>query len=292
MRLILFSVFFCLVASTDAQDFQDTSDTVFSMQRFAWSTASVGTVSFGSIYGLSKLWYSQENQGSFHLFNDAKNWMQMDKLGHSFSCYHVTRGLDALFSWTGLRKRKSLLLASGISLGYFTTVEILDGFSESWGFSLSDMGFNAIGVGLYVFQEHYFQSQIFKPKFSFHQTRFADQRPEVLGNNFIESLLKDYNGQTYWLSFSPNQLGVQQWPDWLMLSFGHSIRGRLKGDAESYQGVTSHRELLFSLDLDLTKLKVKSKLLKGLFEAFNILKVPFPTLIYANGKLNARPIYF
>ena len=292
MRLILFSVFFSLVTTSDAQDFQDTSDTAFSTQRFAWSTASVGTASIGSIYGLSKLWYSQEAQGSFHLFNDAKNWMQMDKLGHSLSCYHVTRGLDALFSWTGLKKRKSLLLASGISLGYFTTIEILDGFSESWGFSLSDMGFNAIGVGLYVFQEHYFKSQVFKPKFSFHQTRFAEQRPEVLGKNFIESLLKDYNGQTYWLSFSPNLIGVQKWPDWLMLSFGHSIRGRLKGDATSYQGITSHRELLLSLDVDLSKIKVKSKLLKGLFEALNTLKVPFPTLIYANGRLNARPLYF
>ena len=158
MRLILFSLFFCMFTSVGAQDFQDTSDTEFSMQRFAWSTASIGTVSATSIYGLSKLWYSQENQGAFHLFNDAKNWMQMDKLGHSFSCYHVTRGLDALFSWTGLEKRKSLLLASGISFGYLTTIEILDGFSESWGFSLSDMGFNAIGVGLYVFQEHYFKS--------------------------------------------------------------------------------------------------------------------------------------
>ena len=292
MRLILFLVIISAHTSAEGQGTGDSSNTEFSMQRFAWSTASVGAVSVGSIYGLSKLWYSQEDQDSFHLFNDAKNWMQMDKLGHSFSCYHVTRGLDALFSWTGLEKRKGILLAAGISFGYFTSIEVLDGFSESWGFSLSDMGFNAIGVGLYVFQEHYFQSQIFKPKFSFHQTRFADQRPEVLGKNFIESLLKDYNGQTYWLSFSPNQLGVQQWPDWLMLSFGHSIRGRLKGDAESYQGVTSHRELLFSLDLDLTKLKVKSKLLKGLFEAFNTLKVPFPTLIYANGKLNARPIYF
>ena len=154
------------------------------------------------------------------------------------------------------------------------------------------MGFNAIGVGLYVFQEHYFKSQVFKPKFSFHQTRFAEQRPEVLGKNFIESLLKDYNGQTYWLSFSPNLIGVQKWPDWLMLSFGHSIRGRLKGDATSYQGITSHRELLLSLDVDLSKIKVKSKLLKGLFEALNTLKVPFPTLIYANGRLNARPLYF
>ena len=292
MRLILFSVFFCLVASTDAQNFQDNSDTVFSMQRFAWSTASVGTVSFGSIYGLSKLWYSQENQGSFHLFNDAKNWMQMDKLGHSFSCYHVTRGLDALFSWTGLEKRKGILLAAGISFGYFTSIEVLDGFSESWGFSFSDIGFNALGIGLYVFRENYFKSQIFKPKFSFHQTRFAEQRPTVLGSNFAESLLKDYNGQTYWLSFSPQQMGVQKWPSWLMISLGHSIRGRLKGDATSYEGITSHREFLFSLDLDLSQLKVKSKLLRGLLEALNTLKIPFPSLIYANGKMNARPIYF
>ena len=292
MRLILFLPLLALATQVMAQEVHDTSDTEFSIQKFTWSTASVGAVSAGSLYGLGKLWYGQQSQISFHLFNDAKNWMQMDKLGHSFSCYHATRGLDALYSWTGLKRRKSLLLASGISLGYFTTIEILDGFSESWGFSLSDMGFNAFGVGLYVFQEHYFKSQIFKLKFSFHQTRFAEQRPEVLGKNFIESLLKDYNGQTYWLSFSPNQLGVQQWPDWLMISFGHSIRGRLKGDAKSFQGITSHRELLFSLDLDLSKIKVKSKFMKGLFEAFNTLKVPFPALIYANSKLNARPIYF
>jgi len=292
MRLILFLMFFSFVSSSEAQDLQDTSYTEFSMQRFSWSTASVGVVSLGSIYGLSKLWYSQENKGSFHLFNDAKNWMQMDKLGHSFSCYHMTRGLDALYSWTGLKKRNSLFLAASISFGYFTTIEVLDGFNEAWGFSLSDVGFNAIGVGLYVFQEHYFKSQIFKPKFSFHQTRFAEQRPEVLGSNLIESILKDYNGQTYWLSFSPSQIGIQKWPDWLMLSFGHSIRGRLKGNATSYEGITSHREFLLSLDLDLSKLKVKSKLLKGLFEALNTLKLPFPSLIYANGKLNARPIYF
>lgn len=292
MRLILFLMLFSFVSSSEAQDLQDTSYTEFSMQRFSWSTASVGVVSLGSIYGLSKLWYSQENKGSFHLFNDAKNWMQMDKLGHSFSCYHTTRGLDALYSWTGLKKRNSLFLAASISFGYFTTIEVLDGFNEAWGFSLSDVGFNAIGVGLYVFQEHYFKSQIFKPKFSFHQTRFAEQRPEVLGSNLIESILKDYNGQTYWLSFSPSQIGIQKWPDWLMLSFGHSIRGRLKGNATSYEGITSHREFLLSLDLDLSKLKVKSKLLKGLFEALNTLKLPFPSLIYANGKLNARPIYF
>ena len=166
-----------------------------------------------------------------------------------------------------------------------TTIEILDGFSN---FKPSDIGFNELGL-VYM----YFKNIILNHKFLnlsfFHQTRFAEQRP--VGRISL-NLLKDYNGQTYWISFSPNQIGVQQWPDWLMLSFGHSIRGRLKGDAPSYQGVTSHRELLFSLDLDLSKLEVKSKLLKGLCEALNTLKIPFPALIYANGKFNARPIYF
>ena len=292
MRLILFFLLFTVMTKVLAQDLQDSSDTEFSIQKFTWSTASVGALSAGSLYGLGKLWYGQQSQISFHLFNDAKNWMQMDKLGHTFSCYHVTRGLDALFSWTGLKEKKSLLLAAGIGLTYFTGIEILDGFSESWGFSLSDMGFNALGVGMYVFQEHYLQAQIFKPKFSFHQTRFAIQRPEVLGSNFIESVLKDYNGQTYWLSFSPGQMGLDKWPDWMMLSFGHSIRGRLKGDAVSYGGITSHREFLFSLDVDLSRLNVKSKFLKGLLKSLNTLKIPFPALIYANGKMNARPIYF
>lgn len=218
--------------------------------------------------------------------------MQMDKMGHAFTVYHLTRGLKEVYAWTGLSQKKSLWTAAGISMGYLSAIEILDGFSESWGFSLSDMAFNSLGMGLYLFQEQYFHRQIFKPKFSFHQTRFAIQRPEVLGNNFLESLLKDYNGQTYWLSFSPVQLGVKQWPNWLMLSFGHSIRGRLKGDALIYDGTKSHRELLFSLDIDLSQISVKSKLLKNFLEALNTLKLPFPSILFSNGKLTARPLYF
>ena len=108
MRLILFFLLFTVMTKVLAQDLQDSSDTEFSIQKFTWSTASVGALSAGSLYGLGKLWYGQQSQISFHLFNDAKNWMQMDKLGHTFSCYHVTRGLDALFSWTGLKEKKSL----------------------------------------------------------------------------------------------------------------------------------------------------------------------------------------
>lgn len=292
MRFILIFIALNVFGPLRSQTAKDSIESVFSSQRFTLATTGIGLTSIGSIYGLNKLWYSNENQSSFHLFNDSKNWMQMDKMGHAFTVYHLTRSLKEVYAWTGLSQKKSLWTAAGISMGYLSAIEILDGFSESWGFSLSDMAFNSLGMGLYLFQEQYFQRQIFKPKFSFHQTRFAIQRPEVLGNNFLESLLKDYNGQTYWLSFSPVQLGVKQWPNWLMLSFGHSIRGRLKGDALIYDGTKSHRELLFSLDIDLSQISVKSKLLKNFLEALNTLKLPFPSILFSNGKLTARPLYF
>ncbi|TAD94403.1 MAG: hypothetical protein EAY75_00090 [Bacteroidetes bacterium] len=53
------------------------------------------------------------------------------------------------------------------------------------------------------------------PKFSFFPTPFAEQRPELLGKNISQQWLKDYNGQTYWLSvdidkFLPEKKRIKQ----------------------------------------------------------------------------------
>ena len=200
--------------------------------------------------------------------------------------------MSNVYKWSGLSTQKSRLLSASVALGYMSVIEIMDGFSSDWGFSISDMGANLIGSGLFLFQEKYFSKQIFQPKFSFHPTRFSEIRPEILGKNPLESILKDYNGQSYWICFSPGNLGVSSWPKWLMLSFGHSINGRLKGDSRDYMGYQSSREFLFSLDVDLTELDVKSKFLTSLFEIINCLKIPFPTLIYNKGDFNVLPVYF
>ena len=64
------------------------------------------------------------------------------------------------------------------------------------------------------------------------------------------------------------KLGVKQWPDKLMLSLGHGIRGRLKGDANSFGGADSRGELILSLESDLSQINVESKFMKGFLEAF------------------------
>jgi len=42
----------------------------------------------GTMFGLYHLWYKDYPLEKFHFFNDNKEWQQMDKVGHSFSCYY------------------------------------------------------------------------------------------------------------------------------------------------------------------------------------------------------------
>lgn len=291
MRFLFFLCFISLLFYSTSQT-QNSDTTKTNPKRFIIANTAIGSLSVGSIIGLQQLWYSNDTQEPFHFFDDSRNWLQMDKMGHAMSAYELTKTMTQAYMWTGLSRRKSMILSSSIAIGYLGAIEIMDGYSSDWGFSWSDMGANLIGPSLFLFQEKYFSTQIFQPKFSFHPTSYSAIRPEILGNNLAETILKDYNGQSYWISFSPGHLGVSSWPKWLMLSLGHSIDGRLKGNSSEYMGYSSSREFLFSLDIDLTELNVKSKFIASLFEIINCIKLPFPTLNYTKGQLNFSPIYF
>lgn len=273
------------------------SDTIVP-KRLTVSSIAVGTAWSGSMIGLYQIWYKNENQSSFHTFNDGRNWLQMDKVGHVYTTYQISKLSKELFHWSGLKERKAALLGTGIGLGFQTTLEIFDGFSQGWGFSWWDITGNLVGGGLYLGQDALWNRQIILPKFSFHPTEYASLRPSVLGGNFAEELLKDYNGQTYWLSFSPGQMKKNSViPSWLCLSVGYSADAKLVGDQETFTsmyGKTYHssRQWLFSLDIDFSSLPVKRKWVRMIYKQLNYLKIPFPALILSNGKLTAHPIYF
>jgi hypothetical protein len=44
------------------------------------------------------------------------------------------------------------------------------------------------------------------------------------------------------------------------------------------------REFYISTDIDLSKIKLKSKFLRGLFYSLNFIKIPGPTIGYSNKK--------
>ena len=245
---------------------------------------------------LNELWYSKYPKTKFHTFNDSKEWLQMDKVGHSTTSYYLGYLSYEIFKWTGLENKKSILIGGATGLMYMSVLEFMDGFFDEWGFSITDMSSNFAGTGLFVAQQFLWDEQRIKLKFSFHQSGLAHYRPELLGDNLNEQILKDYNGQTYWLSFNLNSfLKTNFIPNWLNLALGYGANGMLTGKDDNllFPNQDRYRQFYLSFDIDLTRIKTNSNLLKTLFSVFNTIKVPMPTLEF-NGKndLKAYYIYF
>ena len=251
-------------------------------------TSSIVTAT--ALVGLNQLWYANYPQASFHFINDNQEWLQMDKMGHTYSAYQISRFGAELLQWGGASQKKQLLYGDGLGFAFQTTVEVMDGFSSEWGFSIGDMIANTTGTALYVSQELLWKEQRIIPKFSYHQTDFPSYRPNVLGSNFSEQILKDYNGQTYWLSINLHSFYKEsKIPKWLNLALGYGATGMISGNREipdGYEGVFFQNERLFylSLDLDLTKIKTKSHVLKTFFTIFNSLKIPAPSIKFGAHK--------
>lgn len=261
-------------------------------KRLIGVSVGVGSVWAGSMVGLSQVWYADTEKTKWHPFNDSKDWLQMDKAGHYYTAYKLNQLTTDLFRWSGYDRRKSLWIGSGVSLGYQTTLEMLDAYSADWGFSWADMLANGLGTASYMTQQLIWNEERIIPKFSYYPTKYAAVRPEILGSNFAESFLKDYNGQTYWLSISPGTfLKDSKFPKWACISIGYGINEKLVGSEEYYLDPAtgneyfSSREVMLSLDIDFSKIPVKKPWLKALLKQFNYLKVPFPAIGLRNGKV-------
>ena len=250
-----------------------------------------------SFIGLNTLWYKDYPQSKFHFFNDSKEWMQMDKCGHAFTSYQLGRNFYNSLQTSDSNRNRNIFLGGASGLLYLTSIEILDGKSSQWGFSKSDMLANTLGYFLFSSQEYFLQQQIVSLKFSYQKSVFADMRPETFGRNFQQRLLKDYNGQTYWLSapLSLNRTNNKRFTRWLCVSFGYSIDQNLYADnnINSVNNFHATREFFFSFDADLKRIEWRRKWMKKIASVINFIKIPSPTIgIRSDGKVKLYPVYF
>ncbi|RYF77588.1 MAG: hypothetical protein EON98_16250 [Chitinophagaceae bacterium] len=128
---------------------------------------------------------------------------------------------------------------------------------------------------------------------------------DLYGSSFQGRLLKDYNAQTYWFSANIKSFFPKsKLPDWLNLSIGYGADGMYGGyENIAYsktdgsvtfdrRDIKRYRQWYLAPDVDLTKIKTKSKLLKSVFSALNVLKFPTPALEFSNGRFKLKPIAF
>ena len=200
--------------------------------------------------------------------------------------------------WTG----------AGVGLGVMTTFEVMDGFSEEWGFSFADMCFNTGGVALFVGQELAWQEQRIQMKVSGIRpgypteplyasdgttiTTLDERAAGLYGTTFFHVLLKDYNALTTWASvnvrsFLPNK-ETSKFPAWLNLAFGYgadNLYGGFENKWETADGAIfeldpqrypRYRQYYLSLDVDWTRVPTKKRWVRLAFRAINYLKIPAP----------------
>ena len=291
----LFLITSTLFSQSKLNSFLIPSDTLNKPRR---NIAVISEVSLASmaLIGLNQLWYANYEKSKLHSINDNNEWLQMDKLGHVYSSYQLGRiGAEAL-NWSGVSQKDQLIYGATLGFGFLTTVEVFDGFSKEWGFSWGDVMANAAGTGLYIGQELLWKEQRISLKFSFHQTSYAMQRPDKLGKSFQEQVLKDYNGQTYWLSanlhgfFKDSSI-----PKWLNLAFGYGAEGMLTGrkdiDNQLLTNNKRYRQFYISFDVNLDNIETNSHFLRTIFSVINSIKVPFPSLEFSRNKCVFRLLY-
>ncbi len=291
-NLLLFIVFTSIFAFGQKQhSFFKKSDTLDLKKRKFLIITSASAYSI-SMIGLNQLWYANYPKSNFHTINDNQEWLQMDKFGHAMTSYYVGKIGMQVLNWSGESKKTQVLYGATLGFTFLTTVEIFDGFSKEWGFSVGDIIANASGTSLLIGQELLWNEQRIQLKYSFHTTKFSKENPNLLGSNFLEQTLKDYNGQTYWLSVNLQSFAKKtNFPKWLNLAFGYGAENMITGN--STENDTRYRQFYLSLDLDLSKIKTKSKFLKTVFNTLNFIKIPAPTLSYSKeNKFTFYGLYF
>lgn len=275
-----------------------------------WLVGGINVVGYGaSLIIFSNTWYKDYPKTSFHTFDDSKEWLQMDKVGHGWAAYNTGRASTEMWKWAGLSNKKATWIGGLSGTVYLTVIEFLDAHSAKWGWSWSDMAANILGSGLYISQQLGWEEQRIQFKFSFHYKNYSDpmlneRSDNLFGSSRIERMLKDYNGQTYWLSANLRSFFQgSNIPAWLNVAIGYGADGMFGGfqniwiDEDTGMPVNRtdikrYRQWFLAPDINFSKIKTNSKgvrLLLGILDAF---KFPAPSLELSNGKLKVHAIHF
>ncbi|MCD4737251.1 MAG: YfiM family protein, partial [Bacteroidales bacterium] len=269
--------------------FLDSYPDTLNKKRLTWLITGQTFLYATSMTALYYAWYKDYPQSKFHWIDDNDEWMQIDKLGHATTAAYIGKFGYEFYRWAGVERKKAIWIGGSTGFIYLTTIEILDGFSEQWGASMGDFIANATGTALFIGQQLGWDEQRFLLKWSYHETRYAQYRPDLLGTGFFERMLKDYNGQTYWLSGNVKSFLRKEsgFPNWLNIAVGYGAEGMTgaRSNPKNYNGeqlpeFPRYRKLFLTLDLDLTRIKTRSGFVSFLLHGFNFLKIPFPTVEY------------
>lgn len=254
---------------------------------------SVTAIGGGVFYLMRKAWWTEQST-SFHFDKDRdyKYANNLDKLGHFQGGIWAADFYNYAFKQMGYTNKQSGLYALAMTVGFQTLIEIKDGFSPNWGFSVGDVSAGALG-GLWIIgKQHseFIRQTDFKFSYWVHSTKYF----QVASHKVKIFHADDYLNQIYWFSTPINYLTankIKGLPDWLNVSVGFGI------DADTWSSKVSGEggkwEFFIAPDINLEKLfKPKKVFWQKVAHTFNYIKFPMPTLQIGPYKPKYHWLYF
>ncbi|RTL58431.1 MAG: DUF2279 domain-containing protein [Sphingobacteriales bacterium] len=282
-KLILTFTFLVQVTHGYTQNNTTSNPPVFHRDRFTGVLITETITGLAITLGLNYLWYKKFPHSRFHFFNDNSEWLGMDKAGHATTAYNIAAVQNDIMRWTGMRPGTAALTGSLTALCFMTMIELMDGHSAKWGFSKGDMVANISGCLLFQLQQWAWHEQRIELKYSFHKTIFPRYNSDELGKNIWQQMLKDYNGQTYWLSFNiasflPASYNV---PKWLNVTAGYGAEGMTGArfnptfnNGNKLPSFERYHQYYLGLDTDLFRINNLTEFTRSLLKINRTIKLP------------------
>lgn len=242
----------------------------------------VGSVMAGAMVGIHLYqesgWW-KHNRAPFHFREDLTYGRSVDKIGHFYGTSLWAWSLAGVLRWAEVPERQAVYLGAGGALLFQTFVEVEDGFS-AWGFDRVDFLANLGGALWPIARHHSAAARAVDLKLSYRPSSLLDQSS---GGGFVGQkhlVMDDYEGQTYWLSASPEALlpgaAGRWWPGFLRVAVGYGVRG--------VSGPVPYSVVYLGLDYDPRRIIPRtSSFLVTLGEVLNFIRFPAPAIRISPG---------
>lgn len=235
--------------------------------------ASLTLVAYGAAYWLvfEKGWWDDE-RSHFHFENDFDYALNLDKFGHFAAGVMLGESFYEGYRWAGATEFQSYLFAGLSAMMTHIAIDVKDGYSPEWGFSVFDVLSGTLG-GFYPMAERYipiFKYIDLKWSYWINTRAYYDQSETGVFTD-------DYVNQTFWASFKPYRLlpaaARQYYPSWLAIAAGLSIDEKVF-TKEPHPS----REVYIALDYDLEAFRPQSRMARTIVKYLNYFKLPAPTI--------------
>jgi len=222
--------------------------------RLRWKNAAVigGIGAAVGFYGANS-WWKDGFSGSFRTVDEG--WFGRntyagggDKTGHAYFTYTGARLLTRGFEAVGNDPGRSLRLGAWTSLGVMTGIEVIDGFSKRFRFSMEDAVANAAGAAFAVLVE-------VVPRIdALLDFRLLYQRSDDARRLGETDPISDYSGQTFLLALKADGIPrLREVPvvRYLELQVGYNARGYEPNDGTMND---PHRRIYYGVGINLSRL--------------------------------------